>query len=363
MNYEEIFSELQQQLLSGKWKAGQRLPSERELSEYYGVSRPTVSRALNRLRDGGMVRRLTGAGTFVLGEDLIKGSNHQTFGLMVPGLGRGEIFEPICARIAEKSRQYDFTLIWGGIPADDAIDHEEHLLATAERLVDSAVTGVFFQPVERESEALKKNLEIVAIFEKAKIPITLLDSDYLPFPNRSGHDLVGIDNVEAAYILTNHFLELGQRRVDFVWPPNAAGTHIRRRIGYQHALTRAGIEFLPEFEHEGDPQSTDFARALFERGGRDIVCLNDETAVNLMRTFEKLGLQSPHDIRIAGFDDVKFARLAPVPLTTMKQPCQALGDIALRTMIDRINDPWLPPRTVTARATLCVRESTGLRTS
>ncbi len=359
MNYQEIFSELQNQLLTGRWKAGQRLPSERELSEYYGVSRPTVSRALNRLRDAGMLRRLTGAGTFVLGEDSSIGAKHQTFGLMVPGLGRGEIFEPICARIAEKSRQYDFTLIWGGIPTDDEIDHEEHLLAAAERLVDSAVKGVFFQPLEREPQALKKNLKVVDIFERARIPITLLDSDYLSFPDRSGHDLVGIDNVEAAYVLTNHFLGLGRQRVDFVWPPNAAGTCLRRRIGFQHALARAGIDFRPEFEHEGDPQSTDFAQTLFKDGGRDIVCLNDETAVFLMRTFEKLGLQSPHDIRIAGFDDLKFARLAPVPLTTMKQPCQALGDIALRTMIDRVNDPWLPPRTVTARATLCVRESTG----
>ncbi|HUZ18459.1 MAG TPA: winged helix-turn-helix domain-containing protein, partial [Spirochaetia bacterium] len=82
MKYEEIYVELQKQFAQGKWKPGQRLPTERELSQHYGVSRPTISRVLSRLRDAGQIRRVAGAGTFVTdaGED--DGLKHQTFALL-----------------------------------------------------------------------------------------------------------------------------------------------------------------------------------------------------------------------------------------------------------------------------------------
>lgn len=357
MKHEEIYVELQEQFAQGKWKPGQRLPTERELSQHYGVSRPTISRVLNRLRDAGQIWRAAGAGTFVTDPDKGDRVAHRTFGLVVPGLGRGEIFGPICARIAERSHQFDFTLTWGSVPADDALDHEAHLLATAQRFVDHQVNGVFFQPLEREAEAPKKNLRIVSMFESAGIPLVLLDSDYLSYPRRSDHDLVGIDNIQASFVLTNHLLEHELRRIDFVWQPNAAGTCPLRLIGYREALHQAGLPPQRAFEHEGDPRLVSFARELFDGGARDVICLNDETAALLMRSFESLDIKVPHDVRIAGFDDVKYARLARVPLTTMRQPCEALGDLAVQTMIERIAHPWLPSRTVTTNAILCARDS------
>ncbi len=357
MKHEEIYRDLQKQLAEGKWKPGQQLPTEREFSQQYGVSRPTISRVLNRLRDAGRIRRTAGAGTFVTEAPESDEPPHLNLGLLVPGLGRAELFEPICARIAERSQQFDFTLTWGSVPADDAVDHEAHLLAAAQRLIDHGIDGVFFQPLEREPEAPRKNLRIVALFESSRIPLLLLDSDYLPYPQRSSHDLVGIDNIGASFVLTNHFLEQGCVRVDFVGQPYSAGTWSLRLIGYREALRRAGIESRQDFEHEGDPRSVSFARQLFESGARNIISLNDETAARLMRSFESLDLKVPNDVRIAGFDDVKYAHLARVPLTTMRQPCRALGDLAVRTMLERVAHPWLPPQTVTTTAELCARES------
>lgn len=360
MKHEEIYNELQKQLAEGTWKPGQRLPTERELSQRYGVSRPTISRVLNRFRDAGQIRRVVGAGTFVTDAPQSVGARHRTFGLLVPGLGRAEVFEPICARIAERAHQFDFTLTWGSIPADDAIDHEHHLLATAQRFVDDAMDGIFFQPLEREPDAPRKNLRIISLLEEAHLPVVLLDSDYLPYPRRSDHDLVAIDNIASALLLTDHFLEQGARRIDFVWQPNAAATCQLRLIGYREALRRAGLPSGPLYEHEGDPRSIPFARELYESGARDVICLNDETAALLMRSLESLQITVPSDIRIAGFDDVKYAHLARVPLTTIQQPCRSLGDLAVWTMLDRVNNPWLPTRTVTAQATLCTRESSRL---
>ncbi len=360
MKYEEIYRKLHQQFEEGKWKAGQRFPTERELAELYHVSRPTISRVVNRLREDGQVRRVVGAGTFVMDSLEEEAVEHLTFGLFIPGLGRGEILEPICARIAERSHEFNFTLIWGSVPANGVVDHESHLISTAKRFIDRGLDGVFFQPVEWEPDATRKNLIIVGMFEEAQIPIVLLESDYVDYPHRSNHDLVGIDDIRAAHILTDHLLEHDARRIDFVWQPHSGGTRSPRIAGYRDALVRAGIVPGREYEHEGEARSLPFVRELLESGATDIICEDDETAALLMLSLESLNVRVPEEVRLAGFDDVKYARLARVPLTTMSQPYRALGDLAVQTMLERIAHPWLPARTVTAAATLKVRESTNV---
>ena len=360
MRHEDIFVELQRQLALAVWQPGDKLPTERELAEQFGASRPTISKVLSRLRDLGLIRRVVGAGTFATGPAQVPAASVKTLGLFIPGLGNCEIFEPICARIAELSHEFNFDLTWGSVPTGlgDA-DHDAHLRQTAQRFIDNGVDGVFFQPVELEPGSVNKNLRIASMFEQAQIPLVLLDSDFLAYPERSGHDLVGIDNVQAAWVLCSHFLERGARRVDFAWLPNTADTYSLRLVGYREALLRAGIEPRREYEHEGDPRDLAFVQGLYQGGARDLICVNDETAALFMRSLDQLGIRVPADVRIAGFDDMKYARLAHVPLTTMRQPCRALGEVALRTMIERIANPALPPRMVGVPATLCVRESTG----
>ena len=195
------------------------------------------------------------------------------------------------------------------------------------------------------------------MFEHAAIPLVLLDGDYLAYPKRSAHDVIGIDNIAASYQLCAHFIAQGAKRVDFLWQPNTAGTYIQRLIGYREALFRAGISPNTSFEHEGNPRDSQFVKSLVEKGVTDLICVNDETAALLMRELNALGREVPKDMRIAGFDDVKYAHLARVPLTTMRQPCRALGELALSAMLERIANPELPPRDITTSATLCVRES------
>ena len=359
MIYEEIYSDLLRQLASGTWKPGDKLPTERELSERYGVSRPTISKVMNRLRDSGQLRRVIGAGTFLAQPETAPAAAHKTFGLFVPGLGLGEIFEPICARIAELSHEYDFNLIWGSIPRDQDVFLEERLKQTAQRFIEHGVDGVFFQPFERDCELKNRNEQLVSQFRAAGIPLVLLDSDFVHYPERSPHDLVGIDNIQAGFVLCEHFLTHERQRVDFLWQPDTAETCSLRLIGYHESLCRAGICPQKEYEHEGDPRDPDFLRDLVGSGARNIMCANDETAVLLMRGLEGLGLKIPKDLRIAGFDDLKYAKLAHVPLTTMRQPCREIGELALSAMISRVENPSLPPRTITATATLNIRESTA----
>ena len=78
-----------------------------------------------------------------------------------------------------------------------------------------------------------------------------------------------------------------------------------------------------------------------------------------MRSLESQGTRVPRDVRVVGFDDVKYATLVSPPLTTIHQPCRDIAVIAFRTMLDRLADPTLPTRRISLPPRLVVRESCG----
>jgi DNA-binding LacI/PurR family transcriptional regulator len=90
-----------------------------------------------------------------------------------------------------------------------------------------------------------------------------------------------------------------------------------------------------------------------------IVCANDRTAARLMHTLIDLGHQVPSDVRLAGIDDLEYASLLPVPLTTIRQPTRQIGAAALAAMLDRISGADIPTRDILLHGTLVVRKSCG----
>lgn len=348
-----ISSDLRTRILSGDLPGGAKIDTERELANRYGVSRPTVTRALKDLADEGLIERRVGAGSFVS----IPSSEpvHRTFGLMVPGLGRGEIFEPVCARIAERAATEQFTLSWGGSTGGGTT--QEGLLGAVQRYIAQGVDGIFFQPTELNPSRERINNDIIDILKESRIPVVLLDADYLPFPERSKFDIVGIDNIRAAWVATDHFIGQGAKRVDFVTRPYTATTAERRIDGYRLSLLSAGIPPNPAWEHSLDPEDNGAVQRLVDSGARDIICVNDETAALIIPGFERLGFRVPEDIRVIGFDDVKYARLVRVPLTTLRQPCEAIGDAAVDAMLSRIARPTQAPREFLLEAEFMIRRS------
>src|SRR3954463_3177155 len=97
-----ISRQLLAEIAAGKYAPSGRLPSEAQLVERFGVSRPTVARALRDLQDQGLVERRVGSGSFVRPPGLPEAIRQ--LGLLIPGLGRTEIFEVICGELAGLTR-------------------------------------------------------------------------------------------------------------------------------------------------------------------------------------------------------------------------------------------------------------------
>jgi DNA-binding LacI/PurR family transcriptional regulator len=133
-----------------------------------------------------------------------------------------------------------------------------------------------------------------------------------------------------------------------------------RIAGYREALFAHRMPIDREMVLRTDPSDAERISALLSEHRVDaILCANDNTAAQAMRTLLSLNVRIPEDIRIAGIDDVRYAGLLPVPLTTLHQPCLDIGAAAIAAMLDRMGNPALPARSILLNGHLVVRQSCG----
>jgi GntR family transcriptional regulator of arabinose operon len=358
--YKEILEKIQEGIRSGRYSPGQRLPSETELGRRHGASRMTVFRAMHELQTMGVIVRRVGSGTFVAQNST---SKSHVFGLLIPELGQTEIFEVICKGMMESQEAVRHSLLWGNSSSKEN-ETEEVAEQLCRQYISQKVSGVFFAPVEFSSGRFQANHKVVEALDKARIPVVLLDRCLEPYPRRSKYDLVGIDNRRTAYLATEHLIHAGAKHIAFFARPNSAATVDARIAGYREALRSLPKTGIRDSVHLGDASDPKFIKAILKKDRPDaFLCANDFTAGKLMHTLISIGQRIPEDIRIVGIDDVKYASLLPVPLTTQHQPCRDIGRIALVVMLDRIANPNLPPRDVLLGCQMIVRQSCGTRSS
>ena len=349
-----VFETLRGEIRSGKFVSSERFPSETALTRRFKCSRQTVVHALMSLENLGLLRRERGSGTYLTKRARRFGSS---IGLIIPGIGCGEIFPPIFQEISRLAQKEGIALLFGGDSSCSAAVRAERTMELARQFIEKGVTGVIFQPMEFFEESERYNQDIVSIFQAAGIPVVLIDCDVVASPGRSMCDVVGINNFDVGRILARHMVEQGARNVKVLRKPLCATTVMDRVLGVQTVLGAARIEdFTVTAEPSDEPA---IARALRGRNGADaFICGNDAVASHLLVTLRKLGKRVPEDILVAGVDDVEYATLVTPPLTTIHQPCEAIAATAFDRLLARIDSPDLPPRECLLPAPLVVRAST-----
>lgn len=353
--YAQIIDALKRNIEAGRYRNGARLPSEAELMRRFGVSRMTVVKAMQHLQHAGLLVRRAGSGTYVNGSD---SGQKPVFGLLIPDLGRTEIFEPICQGMSSSPNASGHSLSWGHSAPGTRAEDEAELLC--QHYVQQRVSGVFFAPVEFGARRDQINRRVLKALKAAEIPVVLLDRCVMDYPLRSEYDIVGLDNRRAGYVVAQHLIRHGAKRVGFFAVEGSAETVEDRIVGYREALYAANLPLDRELVVRGDPSDAALLSSAIQGHKIDaLLCANDLTAAQVMRTLLSLGMRIPKDIRIAGFDDVRYAELLPVPLTTLHQPCRDIGAAAIATMLDRIGNPRLPPRSVLLNGSLVIRKSCG----
>jgi len=363
VRFRAIATYLEEGIATGRFDPQRRLPSDMELARKFGTSRPTVVRAMLDLQHRGLIERRAGSGTYIKHQDPGQATAAGvTLGILAAGLDDTEILDPICDELCRQAERHGYLVLRGETRAagaaetDDPAAEAERL---AERFVARGVRGVFFAPLERVSDRAAVNARIARTLTAAGVALVLLDRDIEEFPARSRFDLVGLDNFTAGFELGRHLAGAGYRQIRFVARPRFPSTTDLRMAGLREALIQAGLSVARHWAWFGEPDDPAFV-GQFMRGGRPdaLVCSNDRTAAMLMQTLTAQGVRLPADLAIAGFDDVRYATLLAVPLTTMRQPCRDIGLVAVELMADRLAGRRMPARSILLPATLIARGST-----
>lgn len=353
--YLQIYKEIQHQIHDQSFSPGDFLPTEAELCKKYHTSRPTIARALKLLSDEKLVKRKAGFGTLVLAPR----KSALLAGLLIPQLSEIEIFKPISAAIAETSGMGGMRVI---LPSelDFGDDLKKRTNSLADQLIEARVRGVFFAPTDHLDSPSEFNHGVIERLIKENIRVVLIDRDIHRWPRQTHNDLVSIDNIEAGYTIASHLLSQGCKRLVFVTRENPAVTVQLRRMGCREALTQHGLQassLLTVIDPSDNPGKA--ANELFESGADGIICANDVTAGPILRGLIDRGANIPGKVKVSGFDDVEYASLLSVPLTTYQQPCRDIGRVAAELMMHRIKYPDTPIQRITLQGQLIIRGSTA----
>lgn len=180
-------------------------------------------------------------------------------------------------------------------------------------------------------------------------------------------NVVAIDNLRAIKKAVKYLIDSGHTKiVHFAGPPSSS--HTQERIeGFRHAFSESPLVFNKEMIVSiGSRYEESFGAALKyfkNRAKKDypsaIVCFNDQQALAVMSALKELKIRVPEDISIIGNDDIYYASLYPVPLTTIRAPQREIGERAAEILIRNIESSTaLPTERVVLETEFIVRSST-----
>ena len=180
-------------------------------------------------------------------------------------------------------------------------------------------------------------------------------------------NFVGTDDVMAGKIATEHLIENGYRRIAHLGGTDIS-TAMDRLRGYQQALADNRLPAPAEYIHrrahsddEGDAAGYEGMKALLDLNPRPdaVFCYNDPMAMGAMEAALDAGLRVPDDLAIVGCGNVKYARMLRVPLSSVDQDSEGLGEQAAGLALELAKAKnALRPKTILLPPTLVVREST-----
>ena len=191
-----------------------------------------------------------------------------------------------------------------------------------------------------------------------QFPYVLIDHEGVP----GVAPAIGAANRLGAYHATRHLLELGHRRIGFITGNLEFGAARERLDGYHAAFSDFNCQVDHSLVCEGDfqrPRAVAAGRALLSRFERPtaIFASNDVSAFGVMEAARELGLRIPEDLSVVGFDDIPEASNVDPPLTTVRQPLEEMGRVAVRTLLATMHDQGHRTERIELPTRLIVRAS------
>lgn len=321
-----------------------------------GVSYSTVSRVLNGFD---FVKGSTREKVLKTAERMgyvaniqarsLAGGKTQIVGLLVPGLDNGYITE-IVSGIDQELAHSDY----------DMMLYTTHRYQGKESLyVKTIANGLADGLILLVPHNAQNYLQALP---RQDFPYVLVDQ----IDNMYNSTTVDATNWQGAYDATAYLIKLGHQRIGFIMGAPQLNSARERFDGYRAALQHHRIAYDEALVIEGDYMTKSGysgAKRLLslEQPPTAIFASNDLTAFGVLDAIHETGLRIPEDISVVGFDDIPLASLAYPKLTTVRQPLVQIGQVAVRLLLEKLENPEKEARRVTLATELIVRDSSAKR--
>ena len=332
--YLELVSWIQEQIETKKMLPGQKLHSENELSEMFGLSRQTVRHATGELEAQHIVSRVQGSGTYIGG---VRQRVYEPRYMSVAVLStfyESYIFPPTLKgieRVLSKngfSMQVSFT--------DNRVTREREMLRQI--LEKGNIDGLIVEPAK--SALPNPNMDLYREIRERNIPVIFFNASY---PQIEA-PCVRIDDRTVAENAAKLLLDAGHRKIGAIFKSDDRQGALRY-AGYLDAMMSGGGEVHQRHVVWVDTPMTSNLKALedylFQRleGCTAVLCYNDEVAYQVVELALKRGLHVPQELSVVGIDDSYLAGMGKVQLTSFPHPKEMLGRKVAENLMEMFRKP------------------------
>lgn len=352
--YRQIVADIKRQIEAEELAVDDRLGSHRELAEHYGVSLITVKKALSELIREGFLYARVGKGTFVARTVRpVDHREHRSIGIVLRDLDE-PFFSEVTRVVEDLAYEAGYNIM-----LSVSAGRREKEAGQIRHFRSIGVDGLLIASMHSSHRAPK----VVRELHTAHFPYVMVS--YV-----ADEDIyyVGVDHEQGAYLATTHLLSQGRTQIGYLGTPSDDLLSALREAGYRRALEEHGLPYQIDRVY---PVLTGSSWERYDAAytaGRDIArrkdhpdaffVYNDAAAIGLLRALLDAGLRVPEDVALVGFDDIQRAAYAPVPLTTVRQPTETIGRLAVETLLRRVGRQPVEPRVVLTPE-LVIRESCG----
>ncbi|WP_306232692.1 LacI family DNA-binding transcriptional regulator [Agrococcus beijingensis] len=327
-------------------RRGGSAPTIYDVAKLAGVNPSTVSRALN---SPGRINEKTEAKVRAAARDLRYRLNPMARALPTGrtstlGLILSDITNPMIAGIVRGAQQAASERGYTLLLAESQESGE--LEATAVDRMISSVDGLVLAASRLDDERIAQAAE--------DRPMVLINRAVDDVESVIGDVEPGIDEAVA------HLHLLGHRRIVYLSGPQTSWMSRHREAVIRAVAARRGVEIevlgpnRPTLE-----MGTEALPRIVATGATAVVAYNDVMAIGLLRAAQQQGLDIPSDLSIVGFDDVFGSDFTSPPLTTVRMPLMVLGELAVRRLLDMLQDDTEPERIEPPVSRLVIRGSSG----
>lgn len=229
------------------------------------------------------------------------------------------------------------------------------LLEGVQKLLSSSrLDGLVLTP------PLTENRELRAFLEASKTPYVLIS----PLVSEHQGDSVSTDDVTAAKLMVQHLVDLGHRRIGFIFGARQRSGSEMRFQGYLQGLRENNIEVDQSLCKEGDFTFESGEAAAFDLLRADnpptaIFASNDYMAAGVIKAAYQLRISVPYQLSVCGFDDNPIACYLTPNLTTVRHPVAALAQNAAQLLIGQLTKSQADRPLLDMSSELVIRESTA----